>query len=249
MSRALPVLHVPDLPDVTIVTGTDTDVGKTVVTAALAAAQTQRGRTVALVKPAQTGLDADEPGDVHVAAHLAGLPADAVHELARLPEPLAPTTAAARAGLALPTVDEVASTAASLMERYDGIIIEGAGGVLVGLDGEGRTLLDLADALTAQGHKPGFVVAARPGLGTLNHTALTCRVIRDAGHDVAGVVLGSWPERPDLAMQCNAAEIAEIAGAPLWGALPAGIGSDPGALRASVVGHDDSLTPQTPTQE
>lgn len=217
---------------VTLVTGTDTDVGKTVATAVLAAALGERGRDVALVKPAQTGLRAGEPGDVHEAGRLAGVPPERLHELVRLDEPLAPTTAARRQGVALPDVAEHAARVVALATRHDAVLVEGAGGILVGLDGQGRGLLELADALRAAGTDPRFVVVARAGLGTLNHTQLTCRAITDRGHAVAGVVIGAWPDAPDLAERCNGEEIAALAGAPLLGLIPAGLGQDPDGIRA-----------------
>lgn len=83
---------------VLVITGTGTEVGKTVVTAAVAAAALASGRTVAVLKPAQTGVGPDEDGDVAEVARLAGPVTTA--ELARYPEPLAPATAARRVGRA-----------------------------------------------------------------------------------------------------------------------------------------------------
>ncbi len=97
---------------VIVVSGTGTEIGKTVVTAALAAAARAHGRTVAVLKPAQTGLAHGEPGDADEVVRLAG---DAVTgvELARFPEPLAPATAARRAGLPPVRPHDVATAAAS----------------------------------------------------------------------------------------------------------------------------------------
>jgi dethiobiotin synthetase len=77
---------------VLVVTGTGTGVGKTVVTAAVAALAAARGSRVAVVKPAQTGVDADEPGDLAEVRRLAGV--TDLHELARYPDPLSPAAAA-----------------------------------------------------------------------------------------------------------------------------------------------------------
>lgn len=97
---------------VVVVAGTGTGVGKTVVTAALAARFRASGASVAAVKPAQTGVGPGEPGDLDVVRGLGG--ADHVLEPVRLPEPLAPDTAARRAGVALPPV---AATAAAAFSR------------------------------------------------------------------------------------------------------------------------------------
>ena len=87
------------------------------------------------------------------------------------------------------------------------------------------------DALTRRGHEPHVIVAVRSVLGTLNHTGLTCSAIRDRGHQVDAVVIGSWPVDPDLAERCNLEEIEDAAGAPLAGVIPAGIGRDPEAIQ------------------
>lgn len=217
----------PDLDGVTLVTGTDTDVGKTVATAVLAAVLRHRSRDVAVCKPAQTGLASGEPGDVAVVGRLSGLAPARLHEFVRLPEPLAPTTAGRRAGVRLPSVAEHAARIVALASEHPAVLVEGAGGVLVGLDAAGRGLLALADALADAGVRPRFVVVARAGLGTLNHTALTAGAIRAAGHDLAGVIVGAWPERPGLAESCNLAVLPDAADAPLLAVLPAGIGDDP----------------------
>ncbi|MET9418774.1 dethiobiotin synthase [Streptomyces klenkii] len=206
---------------VLVVTGTGTEVGKTVVTAALAAAARAAGRSVAVLKPAQTGVAPGEPGDVAEVRRLAG---DAVtgEELARFPEPLAPGTAAARAGLAPVRPPEIAKAAARLAESHDLVLVEGAGGLLVRLDEEGATLADAAHLLAAP-----VLVVAQAGLGTLNTTALTAEALRARGLHCEGVVIGSWPAAPDLAMRCNLADLPEVAGAPLLGAVPEGAGSLP----------------------
>jgi dethiobiotin synthetase len=148
------------------VTGTSTDVGKTIVTAALAATATAAGRSVAVCKPAQTGVAPYEPGDLATIAQLSGV--TRAVELARYPEPLAPDTAARRCGAPLLTIDETLSAITEL--TADLVLVEGAGGLLVRI-GE-FTVLDLAAKLAAP-----VVVVTAPGLGTLNHTELTTRTL------------------------------------------------------------------------
>lgn len=220
-----------------IVTGTDTDVGKTVATAYLTLSQLVAGRDVVVVKLAQTGVQGDEPGDVAVVRELTGLPADRTFEFVRLPEPLAPTTAGRRAGVALPSVREHATPISAIAARHRVVLVEGAGGILVGLDGEGHGLLELADALVEGGVRPRFVVVARAGLGTLNHTQLTCDAIRGRGHEVASLIVGALPAEPDLAMRCNLIDLPVAAGLPGMTALPEGLGADPARLRALVEGE------------
>ncbi|AZM63560.1 MULTISPECIES: dethiobiotin synthase [unclassified Streptomyces] len=212
---------------VMVVTGTGTEVGKTVVTAAVAATALAAGRSVAVLKAAQTGVRPDEPGDAEEVARLAGAVTTA--ELARFPDPLAPATAARRAGRAPVHPHQVAERAAKLATEHDLVLVEGAGGLLVRFDAAGGTLADAAALLSAP-----VLVVAPAGLGTLNATELTARELRGRGLDVAGVVIGSWPDEPDLAARCNLVDLPDVTGAPLLGAVPAGAGAlAPAGFRAS----------------
>ncbi|MCX2183686.1 dethiobiotin synthase [Streptomyces sp. SKN60] len=215
---------------VIVVTGTGTEIGKTIVTAALAAVATADGRSVAVLKPAQTGVAPGEAGDADEVVRLSGAVTGV--ELARFPEPLAPGTAARRAGMAPVRPDEVAAVARKLAEEHDLVLVEGAGGLLVRFDEEGGTLADAAGLLGAP-----VLVVAPAGLGTLNSTALTAEALRARGIPQLGVVVGSWPADPDLAARCNLADLPEAAGAPLLGAVPSGAGAlSPEAFRAAAAG-------------
>ncbi|MCK8678569.1 dethiobiotin synthase [Streptomyces lichenis] len=216
---------------VMVVSGTGTEIGKTVVTAALAAAARAAGRSVAVLKPAQTGVEPGVPGDADEVARLAG-PGVTPVELARFPEPLAPETAARRAGMAPVGPAEVAEAARKLAEEYDLVLVEGAGGLLVRYDADGGTLADAAALLGAP-----VLVVAPAALGTLNMAALTAEALRARGIVQAGVVVGSWPQRPGLAERCNVTDLPVVAGAPLLGAVPAGAGAlAPAAFRAAAPG-------------
>ncbi|MFE7447101.1 dethiobiotin synthase [Streptomyces chartreusis] len=215
---------------VLVITGTGTEVGKTVTTAAVAAAARGVGRSVAVLKAAQTGVRPDEDGDAQEVARLAGPVTTA--ELARYPDPLAPATAARRAGREAVRPHEIAAAAAKLAAEHDLVLVEGAGGLLVRFDESGGTLADAAELMAA----PVLVVASA-GLGTLNTTELTARELRRRGLDLLGVVIGSWPEEADLASRCNVADLPEVAGAPLLGAVPAGSGAlAPADFRTSAQG-------------
>ena len=204
---------------VLVVSGTGTGVGKTVVVAALAALEIAAGRRVAVLKPAQTGVTMDELGDLGEIRRLVGeTGALTTRELARYPDPLAPATAAARVGRSPVHPAQVVETVRELAEDHDLVLVEGAGGLLVRFTAE-DTLADVAAALDA----PVLVVAAA-GLGTLNHTALTTEVLAGRGLRCAGVVIGSWPDVPDLAAECNLIDLPAVTGAPLLGQLPAGAG-------------------------
>ncbi|MBV9844587.1 MAG: ATP-dependent dethiobiotin synthetase BioD [Kutzneria sp.] len=200
-----------------VITGTGTGVGKTMITAAIAALAVDGGQRVAVVKPAQTGVGTHEPGDLDEVARLAGKITS--RELRRYPEPLAPDTAATRAGLPQVRPGEAAAVVADLASDHDLVLVEGAGGLLVRFDDTGGTLADVAWALNAL-----VLVVAEAGLGTLNVTALTAEVLLRRGVECAGVLIGRWPERPDLASRCNLVDLPEAAGAPLLGVLPDGAG-------------------------
>ncbi|MFP5022422.1 dethiobiotin synthase [Pseudonocardia phyllosphaerae] len=209
---------------VRFVTGTDTEVGKTVTTAALAAALVADGRSVAVYKPVQSGLE-DGAGDMDTITRLTGV--TSVHEGIRLPDPMAPRASAARAGVPLPPVTTHLATIAALAERHDHVLVEGAGGLLVELTDDGATLADLAAAVEGS----ATVVVCRSGLGTLNHTALTVEALQRRGVAVAGVVIGSWPERPSEIESDNRRCLGAI-GPGLLGAVPAGAGrSAPAVFR------------------
>jgi dethiobiotin synthetase len=203
---------------VLVITGTNTDVGKTVVTAAVATAALAAGRSVAVLKPAQTGEEPGAPGDAGTVARLAGPITTA--ELARYPEPLAPATAARRAGRAPVHPHEIAEAAAKLATEHDLVLVEGAGGLLVRFDAAGGTLADAAGLLRA----PVLLVAS-PALGTLNIVELSARELRFRGVELLGLVLGSWPREADLAMRCNLEDLPAVSGAPLLGAVPEGAGA------------------------
>ena len=210
-----------------VVTGTGTDVGKTVVTAAVAALAPGR---VAVLKPAQTGVGPDEPGDLAEVRRL--VPGVTTRELARYPEPLAPATAARRAGRPPVRPEDAATAASELADDHDLVLVEGAGGIAVRLDEDGRTLADVAAKLAAP-----VLVVATAGLGTLNHTELTVAELRRRGLTCVGVVVGAWPAEPDLAARCNLVDLPAVTGVPLLGAVAARAGGlDPAAF-ASTARH------------
>lgn len=187
------------------VTGTDTGVGKTVVAAALAAALRAGGVDVAAFKPVVTGLDEPElgrPPDHELLAAAAGRPADEVARH-RFGPPVSPHLAAELAGTAL---EPAALVAAAHALRADLVVAEGVGGLLVPLT-LGYTVRDLAVDLGWP-----VVVAARPGLGTINHSLLTIEAARAGGLDVRAVVLTPWPALPSAMHRSNVEAIARLGG-------------------------------------
>lgn len=226
-----------EVPRVLLVTGTDTGVGKTAVTAALAAALVAQGLSVVAYKPVQTGVaptdevrpeegdSAAEEDDAAQVARLGGIPAEAG---ARLPEPMAPRPAARRAGEALPTLDAHVERVRELAEAHDVVLVEGAGGLFVELTDERETLADLGQALAQAPLEPegevtlavAAVVVCRSALGTLNHTMLTLEALDGRGIPLWGTVIGSWPQEPSAIERDNREELEQWAS--LRGAVPAG---------------------------
>lgn len=197
------------------VTGTDTGVGKTLVSAALCVTLRAAGADVTYVKPAQSGT-ADGDDDARDVLALAGVPTAVGPALG---EPLAPSVAARRAGREVTGPDLAAVVTAALAGAPDVVpVVEGAGGILVELGTDGTTLVDLVREFDL-----GVVVVARPGLGTLNHTALTLEALASRGLRTVGVVVSGFPPDPDLATRTNLAELDRLAdarGTALVGVVP-----------------------------
>ena len=200
---------------VLVVTGTDTGVGKTIATAALACHARLAGLDVAVCKPVQTG-EADGDDDLAEVARLSG-----VGQLVsgwRYPEPLAPVAAAERAAMALPTRAELVELIRGMDEPGKLTVVEGAGGLLVEIGADRVTLRDLAVDLSAL-----VLVVVKPGLGTLNHATLTLEALASQDVSCAGLVIGAWPGEPGVAEEGNREALRELA--PLRAVLPAGAGS------------------------
>jgi dethiobiotin synthetase len=188
-----------------LVTGTDTGVGKTVLAAAIVAALSARGLRVAPVKPVVTGLDDPEPGrpaDHELLARAAGVRPQDVTSLTFGPA-VSPHLAAELAGVAVEPGALVAA-ARSAADGADVVVGEGAGGLLAPIT-SGYLIRDYALDLGLP-----LIVAARPGLGTINHTLMTLESARAAGLRVLAVVLTPWPDDPDVVQTSNRETIAAL---------------------------------------
>ena len=180
-----------------LVTGTDTDVGKTVASAWLAA-QLAPERWVALVKPVQTGTtrpreDGDEAFFRRALREAGNV---SIETIVSLPEPLAPSIAARRAQSPI-DVAALLARCRKIAEQHDLTLFEGAGGLLVTLD----DTLNYADF--ARAVKADLVVVARPALGTLNHTLLTLEAAERRRLGVACLIVSDYAEDPDVVEQEN----------------------------------------------
>jgi dethiobiotin synthetase len=174
-----------------------------VVAAALAAALRVDGVDVAAFKPAVTGVDEPEPGvppDHELLAAASGRPVDEVAPH-RFGPAVSPHLAAQLAGTAL---EPAALLAAARALRADVVVVEGVGGLLVPLT-LGYTIRDFAVDLGWP-----VIIAARPGLGTINHSLLTIEAARAAGLDVRAVVLTPWPADPGVLERSNVEAIARL---------------------------------------
>ena len=192
------------------VTGTGTEVGKTIVAAAIARTLAAGGVSVAVFKPAVSGLDdygvSGELPD-HELLRLAAGSRQSDDEIApyRYGPPASPHLAAELEGVAIDPVRlrEAASVAA---DGADALVCEGVGGFLVPLT-LGYLVRDLARDLGLP-----VVIAAPPGLGTINHTLLTIEAVRAVGLDVSAVVLTPWPAEPGRIHRSNLDAIGALGG-------------------------------------
>lgn len=189
----------------TFVTGTGTEVGKTVVAAALARTLAAAGERVAVFKPCVTGLEEPGESDHELLRRGAGSSqSDAQIAPYRYDPPASPHLAAALAGEEIDRASLLAAARAA-GEGADALVCEGVGGLLVPLSPT-YLVRDLAADL-------GFplLLAASPGLGTINQTLLTVESARAAGLDVAAVVLTPWPAEPTAIERSNRETIAALA--------------------------------------
>ncbi|HEX3173346.1 MAG TPA: dethiobiotin synthase [Solirubrobacterales bacterium] len=210
------------------VTGTGTEVGKTVVAAATARTLAAAGLRVAVFKPAVTGL-AELPAD-RPKGSTPGVPSthrrrnEADHEMLRraagssqsdeevapyrFGPPMSPHLAAHQAGEEIEP-ERLRATASAAAESADVLVCEGVGGLLVPLALE-YSVRDLAVDLGLP-----LVVAAAPGLGTINHTLLTLEAARAVGLEIAAVVLTPWPEAPGVIERSNRETIVALGDVPV----------------------------------
>jgi dethiobiotin synthetase len=213
------------------VTGTGTEVGKTVLTAAICASLADRGERVAAFKPAVTGLDetaGEWPRDHELLAACASAgqqPGDVAPY--RFGPAVSPHYAAELGG---ERVDpgHVLSAARAAADGADALVCEGVGGWLVPL-ADDYLVRDLAAELGLP-----VVIAARTGLGTINHTLLTVEAVRAAGLEVAGVVMTPWPNEPEPIERSNRDTVARLAGVDVHGLPPAT--PDPSELASAAEG-------------
>jgi dethiobiotin synthetase len=201
------------------ITGTDTDIGKTAISALLLAELRRRKINAAPMKPAQTGCDDNVP-DLDYSLSMASMKVSAEDYANMSPytfEPAcSPHLAAEMAGTEIDIAEIViAARTLALASEYEFVIAEGAGGIIVPLNRR-ETMLDLMQAL-----KLPVIIAARPGLGTINHTLLSIRALRSDGLDIAGVVFVASEEgEPGFIEEDNSTTIEQFGKVPVLGTIP-----------------------------
>ncbi len=204
------------------VTGTDTGVGKSLVSAALARFLVGKGIRVGVMKPVESGVpDPQRLGaDGELLRWAAGCEApEALISPCRLRQPLAPSLAAHLAGTPI-DIDGLVSAAKQLLDRYEFVIIEGAGGLMVPLR-ETFLIGDLACRIGLP-----LLTVCRPDLGTLNHTLLTLHAARCWGLRATGLVVNGMPAMPGLAEHHAPAMLGALGAVDVWQVLPRIEGDD-----------------------
>ncbi|MBE0428441.1 MAG: adenosylmethionine--8-amino-7-oxononanoate transaminase [Thermoleophilia bacterium] len=209
MSATATHLKLPSL----LVAGTDTGVGKTVVTALLAIAYRGHGVAAAPFKPVAAGVSTGEVWADTAFLAAAARTSEEETGLYRLKKPLSPHLAAADEGVCI-DIAAVMEKFNSLSSKYGAVLVEGAGGIMAPL-GAGATFLDMAAALDLP-----VVIVTTARLGSLNHTLLTADACRERGLKVAGLVINRFPAQPGEPEQRNLAELGKLTGTPLIAVLP-----------------------------
>jgi len=200
------------------VTGTDTEVGKTVIAGGLALAFRKRGIDVGVMKPAVTGCRTHKgkrkSEDVDFLVEASGSNDDPRLVCAyMLRDPLAPEVAAEREGTRI-DIRPIKNAFGKLVKKHEALIVEGAGGLYVPIK-RNYLMIDLIASLGLP-----VVIVARPGLGTINHTLLSCEAARAKNIGIAGIIINNYPEKPSTAERTNPDMIRRHARAPLLGIVP-----------------------------
>ncbi len=231
------------------VTGTDTGVGKTVVSAALLSILRDAGVDAVPMKPVQTGamrrgVDWLAP-DLEFCLSAAGLKLSQGEKRLMAPycfaKPCSPHLAAALVRKRI-RFERIANALEALLNAHDMVIVEGTGGLLVPIDA-GKTMLDLIGSL-----KLPVVLVARPGLGTINHTLLSLRALKQARLPVLGVVINETSQsRRGEIEEDNIRTIRRIGKVRILGRLPFMPGLDPAANRKAFFRRCEKALPGVAT--
>lgn len=203
------------------ITGTDTDIGKTVITGGIAAALKVRGLQVGVMKPLASGgvvnqsgkLVAEDATFLMKAAGIGEQKRDAVNPLCLAPA-LTPAVAAVMSGVEI-DISLILRAYHKLTESYEPVVVEGVGGITAPLWQE-YLLVDLMVQLDLP-----VIVVTRPNLGTINHTVLTVEYARSRGLHVAGIIMNGWNEAEvGILEKSNEEYIGRLTQVPIVGKFP-----------------------------
>ena len=195
------------------ITGTDTEIGKTVVSAMLLAKARHEGINAAVMKPVQTGcmVDGDQliAPDLEFCLTMAEMTVDQQEKEKLCPfrfEPAcSPHLAAKTKGTSI-SIETIAEFFAKMHTHHEALIVEGAGGILAPIS-EKLAMIDIMKELTLP-----IILVARAGLGTINHTLLTIKALRHEFLNVLGVILVHTSPEPPGEMEADNAHIIEVMG-------------------------------------
>lgn len=197
------------------ITGTDTEVGKTIISCGFAALLKEKTSDVGVFKPFLSGISREHPqSDTSLLKEMSEtvLSHEDITPFA-FKEPLAPYVAGTMEGKTV-ELGEVLSHWEKIKERHNWFIVEGAGGISVQL-GENFLVSNLIKELDLP-----IVIVARPDLGTLNHTFLTVQYAKSQGIKIAGIVINGISEKPSLAERTNPELMETLCNVPLLGITP-----------------------------
>lgn len=196
------------------ITGTDTGIGKTIVTAALAMALKKKGVNVGVMKPLQSGPD----GDADMLMEAAGVSDERSLTVPyELKEPVAPTLAARLENVEI-DLHIIKDAYHQLSNKHEVMLVEGAGGIMVPIIEKGKESYLFSDLAADLNLKT--IIVARAGLGTVNHTLLTIDHARSKGLDTVGVIINGYSQYPSLSEKNNPQMIESLSGVPVLAVLP-----------------------------
>lgn len=196
------------------ITGTDTGVGKTLVGGGIAGALRLSGKNVGVFKPVESGCHAGLPEDAVFLKQISGC-AESLEKICpfRMNNPLAPGVAAAIEGI-VPDMDRIQSLFQQMRKRYQPVLVEGAGGMMVPVSGDFLT----SDLIKMLGLP--VIIVSRLSLGTINHTLLTVAYALSQGIEIAGIVLNQVSREAGLAERTNPEVIRKFSKVPVLGPVP-----------------------------
>jgi dethiobiotin synthetase len=197
------------------ITGTDTDVGKTVISSGIAGVLRDQGVNVGVFKPMLSGIKRDDPeSDTYWLKKMAKTPLT-LEEITpfQFEQPLAPAVAQELEGTSI-TLEDILKHWETIREKHDYFIVEGAGGISVPL-GKDFLVSDVIKALNFP-----VLIVARPNLGTINHTFLTVEYAKKLGLTIAGIIINGTSEQGDLVEKTSPNVIEEMCSVPILGIIP-----------------------------